>query len=656
MGTEARVKKIVDFSTGWKVVFIILLYVLISVMLAAMIYFQGRIFDGVRSYVRGEGLWAKAQKDAVLYLQRYSYTHAESDYLAFLNAVEVNLGDKKARTALYALPPNRSEAEKGILQGRNDPRDVDALIWFFLNFQTVSYMRDAIGVWTSADAKIDELIAVGKAIRAEINTQEARPRQMVLLRSKLQKLNDELYELENRFSIVLSEGGRWVRETTWRVSVVMLVLFIGIAVFVSRQIIRGITRSEQELLISESRFRSLKESNTIGIVSWRVDGLIDEANTSFLDMLGFTQEELDSGEVNWRALTPPEMEERDRKAMEELLANGRCEPFEKVFLHKKGYAVPVYIGVSMLSGDHGRGIAFVMDLSERKKAEAELKLASTVFEASYDGILITDAAMHIVSVNRAICMMTGYNEDELKGEMPKVLQSGHTDEADYRGMYEVLEEKGHWEGDIVDRKKNGALLSMRASISSVQNSEGKVTYYVAILSDNAERKALEEQLRHAAHHDMLTGLPNRVLFNDRIDQAVKHAERNQTGLAVLFLDLDNFKPINDRFGHKVGDELLQVVAGRLSSSMRTMDTVTRLGGDEFVILLEEITERETADRILQKIVETVAKPCRIDGHDIEIGISIGISIYPEDGTDAKSLLHHADIAMYRMKERGRKQR
>ncbi|MDP1663932.1 MAG: sensor domain-containing diguanylate cyclase [Methylobacter sp.] len=452
------------------------------------------------------------------------------------------------------------------------------------------------------------------------------------------------------FSLVLSEGARWVKQTTWRVTVLVLISFTGIGLWVSRQIIKGITKSEQELIISESRFRRLKESNTIGIISWRMDGMIEEANDLFLTMIGYNRSDFSTGVVNWRDITPIEFQQRDQQAINELLTQGRCEPFEKALIHKQGHWVPIYIGAAMLVGNQEQGIAYVMDLSERKKAEQQLKLAATVFAGSSDGILITDSSTHIVSVNQALCAMTGYNESELLGQPPSILQSGYTTDEEHKRLWESLNKSGQWQGDIMDRTKNGALIPMRISINQIKNADNQLTHYVAILSDISERKAEEEHLRHIAHHDPLTGLANRVLFNDRLEQAIKLATRNNTQFAVLFMDLDKFKPVNDLFGHKIGDKLLQKVADRLTRSVRETDTVTRLGGDEFVILLENIADQEMVEKLLNPIIATIGNVYHIDDYDIEIGVSAGISIYPNHGTDAKTLLHHADIAMYATKE------
>lgn len=643
-------KKASIFSAGGKGGFVISLFVLTVGLLACMNYLQGYVFDGVRSYIHGEGLWAKGQKDALIYLNRYSYSHSASDYYAFREAVNVNLGDKQARLALLASPPRLQEAQHGFLQGQNDAQDIDALIRFFLHFHDVSYVRQAIAIWIEGDEKIAELVAMGEEIRRYIETPGTPPQQLAILRERLHNLNGELVILESRFSAVLADGARWVRKTIWNASIFISLLFIAIAAIVSRQIIKGIATAEQELLISESRFRSLKDSNSIGIVSWRIDGLIDDANDFFLNMLAYTRSDLNAGKLNWQMLTPPEWRLRDQQAIDELLRSGTYLPYEKILLDKYGNPVPVYIGGASLEGNRDLGIAYVMDLCERKQAEEQMKLAATVFDASLDGILVTDATQRIVSVNRALSELMGYSEDELLGTIPKIFPSAYLSQELYRDFWQALNEKGHWQDDVVDYTKSGELVALRLSVSCVKNNAGVVTHYVAVLSDITERKAAEDRLRFIAHHDPLTGLPNRVFFDDRIEQTIKRASRNNSKFAVAFFDLDKFKPVNDLYGHKVGDKLLQIIANRLIENVRDSDTVTRLGGDEFLILLENVSDREMVNRLLKKIAAILCAPCQIEGHSIGIGVSIGASIYPEDGRDAKDLIHHADIAMYDIKK------
>ena len=632
-----------------KVIVIVLLFVAISFLLAGLIYLQGNVFDGVRVYVRGEGLWAKAQKDAVFYLTRYTYSYDDTDYRHYLDSIKVNLGDKRARIALQQTSPNLVQARKGFLLGNNDPNDVDAMIWFFLNFQSLKYMSDAIAIWEKADQKIDELRLIGNAVRNEVIHDGRRKQEMADLRQRLQGMDVQLLDLENRFSIVLGIGARWVKKTTWIASILVLLVFVGIAVFISTQIIRGIARSEKELIESESRFRSLKDSNTIGILSWHMDGSITDANAIFYNMLGYSGKMDRPTQLNWRDITPPEFQARDEVAVQELLQHGRCEPFEKAFYNRDGKTVPTLIGASLLSTQSDQGVAFVIDLSEHKKAEGQMKLAATVLDASHDGIMITDPSLNIISVNNALCDITGYTAHELLGKTPRMLRSGHETSDHYKMIWQSLNTEGHWQGSIVDRHKDGALLPLRISISAVTDDEDRPIHYVAILSDNTQQKAQEDYLRHVASHDHLTGLPNRVLFYDRFEQAIKYAKRNNTKFAVLYFDLNNFKPVNDQYGHAFGDKLLQIVARRLSENMRATDTVTRLGGDEFVILLDNVIDRESIDTVLTKTIESVSALCKIDGVELHPGISVGVAVYPEDGRDENALMHHADQAMYEMK-------
>lgn len=632
-----------------KVIVIVIFFVTISLLWAGIIYLQGNISDGVRTYVRGEGLWAKAQKDAVYYLTQYTYSHKETDYLAYLKALSANMGDKLARQALLQSPPNYDRARMGFLLGNNDPRDINSMIWFFLKFKNIKYMSEAIAIWEKADGKITELRKIGGDIRWEIKYSTVHRQKLINLRERLRHLDTQLLLLENHFSNVLGDGARWVKQTIWIFSIISLLIFVGIAVSISIQIIRSITKSENELIESETRFMSLKESNTIGIVSWNMDGSITNANAIFYKMLGYAENDILPAQMNWRELTPEEYHSRDQNALAELMQQGRCKPFEKAFYHKNGSNVPVLIGASLLSTHKDRGMAFVVDLTERKKSEEQLRLAATVISSSRDGIIITDSDAKIISVNDSFCEMSGYTTQELLGTTPGYLHPGQIPSEQLQDMKAALVNKNHWQGNILGRHKNGKTLPIRISISAVRDNHGKLTHYVTILSDNSQQKAQEDHLRHVALHDPLTDLPNRALFQDRIAQAIANANRSQTLFAVLYLDLNYFKKINDRYGHTLGDKLLQTIACRLVQNTRATDTVSRLGGDEFAILLDKIDDRKTAENILNQIINSTCIACDIDGNVIHPSVSVGMAIYPDDGVDENLLMHHADLAMYEMK-------
>lgn len=293
------------------------------------------------------------------------------------------------------------------------------------------------------------------------------------------------------------------------------------------------------------------------------------------------------------------------------------------------------------------------DITERKRAEEELRQAATVFESSMEGIVITDDGRRIISVNNAFTAITGYTADEVRGRDPRVLASGRHDQDFYRGMWAALDNAGQWQGEIWNRRKDGGLYPAWENISVVRDSTGRVVNYVAVLTDISAIKEVEERLHHLAHHDPLTGLPNRLLLHATLDRALEHARRHGTRIALLFLDLDRFKLINDTLGHQYGDRLLRAAADRLRQHTRAEDMVARLGGDEFVILLDDIAAPEDVSHIAEKIIESLAEPIDLGDQKTTISASVGISLYPDDARDREGLLKAADAAMYGAKESGK---
>jgi diguanylate cyclase (GGDEF)-like protein/PAS domain S-box-containing protein len=278
---------------------------------------------------------------------------------------------------------------------------------------------------------------------------------------------------------------------------------------------------------------------------------------------------------------------------------------------------------------------------------------SRVFESTLEGIMITDTNSVILAVNPAFSKITGYTADEVIGKTPKILRSGRQDAAFYQEMWQTLKESGHWQGEIWNRRKSGEVYPEWLAIAAIRNEAGEINQYAALFNDITEQKKTEQQLVHLAYHDALTGLPNRLLFDDRLNMALAHAQRSGTMLAVMFLDLDRFKNINDGLGHSIGDKLLRAVAERLSRTVRQEDTVARMGGDEFTVLLPDISHVEDAVEVSEKILDVLKQPLQIDAHELFVTSSIGISIYPDDGDQAEALMKNADTALYRAKEAGR---
>ncbi|MDQ0323638.1 diguanylate cyclase (GGDEF)-like protein/PAS domain S-box-containing protein [Pararhizobium capsulatum DSM 1112] len=293
------------------------------------------------------------------------------------------------------------------------------------------------------------------------------------------------------------------------------------------------------------------------------------------------------------------------------------------------------------------------DVTARLLEDKERRLAAKAFESLAEGIMVTDKDKRIVSVNKAFSTITGYAPAEVLGLFPRLLQSGRQDAAFYEAMWKDIDSTGFWHGEIWDRRKNGEIYPELLSISAVIDDGGEVSHYVGVFTDISSLKRYEERLRYQAQHDALTGLPNRFQFQERFNGMLVRANRQGTQVAVMMLDLDRFKHVNDSLGHAAGDQLLQQVAERLTCCVRKGDVVGRFGGDEFAVLLENIDSVQSTAGIAKELLNAFASPFSLSGHEIFVSSSIGISCYPADATDAEDLLKNADAAMYRAKADGR---
>jgi len=292
---------------------------------------------------------------------------------------------------------------------------------------------------------------------------------------------------------------------------------------------------------------------------------------------------------------------------------------------------------------------------DRREAEEKLNLSARVFSDTHEGITITDANQIIIDVNPAFCEITGYSRDEIIGHTPSMLNSGKQSPQFYKEMWKVLNKHRHWQGEIWNRTKHGVLYAELLTVSALTNDNDEVINYVGMFSDITQTKRQQEELTLMAHYDVLTELPNRSLFVDRFKQAIAHSKRTKTQLAVCFLDLDKFKPINDNYGHEAGDQILIEVAQRISNCIREEDTVSRQGGDEFTLLLNDISSTNQCEQTLTRIHLALAQPYLIDDTQHSLSASSGFTLYPDDDGDIDTLLRHADQAMYQSKQLGRNQ-
>ncbi|WLI88325.1 EAL domain-containing protein [Massilia sp. R2A-15] len=410
-------------------------------------------------------------------------------------------------------------------------------------------------------------------------------------------------------------------------------------------------------LRARTSFRTLFERSTDAIVMLRGREIID-ANPAALSMFDCASRD----DMVGRSLldfSPPEQhpgEESDQRSAE-LAARAFDDGNQRFeWQYRTGGGQPFWAEVVLTSVaiDHDRlAYAVIRDISQRKSSERSLTMAAQVFENCRDAILILDAATCVVAVNQAYSDISGFAPAAVIGRHVPSLRAGVHEPAFYQHIWDYVADHDHWEGEMFAARANGEVYPVRVALTAIRNGAGAITSYMAILSDITGRKQVEEHTRHLAEHDFLTDLPNRVLFLDRLQQAIATARRQHTKAAVMFLDLDRFKQINDTHGHQTGDLVLKEVAGRLVRCVRGVDTVSRQGGDEFVVILADIRGAEQAAHVAGSVMHAVSQPMAVGEHEVTLSVSIGISICPCDGDDVDTLIKHADVAMYHAKQNGR---
>ncbi|MGZ5008987.1 MAG: PAS domain S-box protein, partial [Methylobacter sp.] len=411
-------------------------------------------------------------------------------------------------------------------------------------------------------------------------------------------------------------------------------------------------RAEEALRESEEKLRSLYELSPLGIALTDLDGRYVEFNESFRHICGYDEEELKA--LDYWALTPKKYEADEARQLESVIITGRYGPYEKEYVHKDGNLVPLRLNGVLMTGRDGRKYiwSIVEDITERKRAEENLRITASVFNNSQEAILITNTDNAIIDVNSAFTLITGYSRAEVLGRNPKLLSSGRHDKAFYAGMWHSLKHKRAWRGEIWNQRKSGEIYAELLSIAAICDDDGNVQRYVGVFSDISYLKEHEAELSRVAHYDALTGIPNRVLLADRMKQAIAKTTREQSVVAICYLDLDGFKTINDNMGHDAGDQVLIEVSRRIRNTIRAGDTVARLGGDEFVVLLE-LEKGGDCVITLDRLLATIAQPVIVKDKPQLLSASIGVTIYPQDNEDSDTLLRHADQAMYIAKQSGK---
>ncbi|WP_137973754.1 bifunctional diguanylate cyclase/phosphodiesterase [Pseudomonas sp. F(2018)] len=410
-------------------------------------------------------------------------------------------------------------------------------------------------------------------------------------------------------------------------------------------------RARSALKHSEERLALALESAQEGLWDWDMQSGQVYYSRQYCDMLGYTLEEFGATNDSWLSRLHPDDRERAGQRLKTLLA-GRSTHDESSFRMRHrdgGYRWLHYRGQMLLDaqGQPSRFIGTASDVTRRRADEDSLRQAAAVFDSTLEGVLVTDREQRIVHVNPAFSRITGYAADEVLGKLPSLLKSGRHDDAFYQSLWHALDSRGTWSGEVWNRRKGGEVFPMWQCIRSIRDESGTLTHYVGVFSDVSAIKHSQHELDYLAHHDALTTLPNRLLFGERIEQAI------QRGGALLLLDLDHFKIVNESLGHNIGDQLLKLIGERLSEAIGANVTLARLGGDEFGLLSCDCSEADQASQLALELLDSLAQPFAINGETLFIGASIGISLFPDDGDSVEQLMRNADSALARAKSSGR---
>lgn len=410
----------------------------------------------------------------------------------------------------------------------------------------------------------------------------------------------------------------------------------------------------EELQKNELKFKELFMNAPYAYQSLDNKGNILEVNKKWTELTGYTQKEI-QGKFFGDLLTKESARELPT-AFSQFMKNGYAHNQNFVFMHKNSNNIHIEINGSLTYDNANMPLhthCILFNLDEKNAIKQERREIDSVFENTHEGIMVTDKNQNITRVNQAFFRLTGYSKEEVIGNKPTFLQSGKHEKDFYTQMWQKINKDGYWYGEIWNRKKNGELYPELLSINEVHDSNGEIVNYIGVFSDITQQKLSEQQFEHLAHHDALTQLPNRLLLLSSLESSIRAYKRYPSISALLLLDLDRFKNVNDSYGHMIGDELLQKIANRLSTRLRDVDLISRLGGDEFAILLPKLTKIEDAGNVASEIITLLTEPWTLSGDiSLQIGVSIGISIINATITSSQEMLQYADVALYQAKSKG----
>lgn len=631
-------------------------FLLAVLLLVPLGNFNLALLSTMRALVNGESLWSKAQKSSVEALNRYAISRDDADYRRYLEFIAVPLGDRDARLELDKASPDVESIRNGFLKGGNDAGDLVGVMRLFRWFRSREGMAEIIAVWKEGDDGIAALIEqagrLHTAVEAGSTDADIQP-----ILDRIRVIDERLGPVEQRFSAAVGRTSRQTERlleiSSWGAAGALILIALGL----SRRVLRQREAAEAALRLTEERHALAVDGANDGLWDWDVVARKVFYSQRVRDMLGHDQTVLGESVDDIERVILPEDYARAVSAVHEHWRQRNTAVLRHTMRMRThaGDVRWILARSKALYDEDGRPLRMAgsyTDVTEQTENEQKLRLAASVFEASHAGILIADRGRRIISVNNAFVGMSGYSADELTGRPVGDLRSARASADFDTAVWREVHRKGLWRGELVGRKKSGADYPFEVSVVRVPDPEGRTVFYIYTCVDIADRKYAEARIHHLAYFDPLTGLPNRSYLNAHFDTMIAAARAANEPLAVVFLDLDGFKEVNDTLGHTVGDAMLKQHARRLRAGVPESTLICRFGGDEFVMLLPGAT-RTQAVRQARDLIARIDQPLPIEGRDIQVTASAGISIFPDDAADAESLVREADVALYRAKERGK---
>lgn len=582
-------------------------------------------------FLNGESLWSKAQKQAVIDLEAYASTGNPEQLEAFRRNAKIVAADRWIRDTIESGHYRQnSELIPAFREGGVIPSAVPGIIFMFRHFAWAPYMKQALAVWRESDDAITELDAIADELQQAYATGTVPLSYSLKVRQRILALNNHIEPLAKVFSLEVAEGAVWIGSLLFG-SVVAIALIATLLWFITAKRILTSVRGTEE------RYRLLFDSaaDAIAMVD-ESTGRIMDANQTMLAWTGRQRTHL--------------IGDRFVHLFQHPVRNDPGHAAINVLWTENDSSRPVETQSNLVTwGDRSIRQMIIRDISERVKMEQERLVAAEALASIAEGVIISDAQYRVTSVNAAHELLTGYSRGAILGRSWVEMRTMPDGTSIPSSVWERVAAGDYWRGEVKTLRADGTCYPEQLSISAIRDEQGDVQHYVAVFTDVSSAKANENRLEYLARHDPLTGLVNRGEFERLCAQAIVEAERDGTAVAVLFIDLDAFKNVNDSYSHAVGDRLLVAVASRINGELDENALSGRIGGDEFTVLIRGLVTREHVQVIADRLLAALAKSISVDGKEIVLTASIGVAAYPLDGADPPSLIANADAAMYAAK-------